>query len=116
MDVLSASREDNKIAWYENDGDENFTDHVISTSGIDPLDTIKEAIKICEKKKNIQILWASTREILNIVQADRAGCHIITVPNDLLKKLSLIGKNLEGYSLETVKGFYDDALSSGFKI
>ena len=88
----------------------------IADTGVDPINLINQSIKITNDKKNIQILWASTREILNIVQADRTGCHIITVPNDLLKKLSLIGKNLEGYSLETVKGFYDDALSSGFKI
>ena len=69
-----------------------------------------------KKMNNIKILWASPREILNIKQANDIGCHIITVTNDLLKKLKLFNKDLNSFSLETVKMFYDDAKKSGFKI
>ena len=62
------------------------------------------------------MLWASPRELLNIFQADEIGCHIITVSHDVLAKLSLVGKNLNEYSLETVKMFYRDAQAAGFKI
>ena len=61
-------------------------------------------------------MWASTREILNIFQANNLGCHIITVPHDILNKLSSLNKSLDEYSLETVKSFYKDAVSAGFKI
>ena len=64
--------------------------------------------------KHTQILWASTRELLNIKQAEQSGCDIITVPNDMLKKLSMFGYDLTQYSLDTVKMFYDDAKASGF--
>jgi len=67
-------------------------------------------------KPKAEVLWASTRENLNIFQAEKIGCHIITVPHDLLKKISNLGKNLEEFSLETVHGFYTDALSAGYKI
>jgi hypothetical protein len=63
-----------------------------------------------------ELIWASPRELLNIYQADEIGCHIITVTNDILKKLSLIGKDLRDYSLETVKMFYDDAVKSGYTL
>lgn len=65
---------------------------------------------------NVEVLWASTRELLNIKQAEECGCDIITVPNDLLKKMNLIGKDLTEYSLETVKMFRDDAKASGFSL
>ena len=68
------------------------------------------------KKKNIEILWASTRELYSIIQAEKLGCDIITVPTDILNKINLIGKNLEKYSLETVKMFYNDAKKAGFKL
>ena len=61
-------------------------------------------------------MWASTRENLNIFQAEEAGCQIITVPHDLLNKMFNLGKDLEEFSLETVHGFYTDALSAGYKI
>jgi len=61
-------------------------------------------------------LWASTREVLNVIQADQAGCDIITVSGDILKKLSLIGKEQKAYSLETVKMFHNDAVAAGFKL
>ncbi len=88
----------------------------IADSGLDPLNTIREAIKICEKKKRVEILWASTRELFNIIQAENVNCHIITVPHSILPKLSGIGKDLESLSLDTVKSFLVDAENSGYKI
>ena len=61
-----------------------------------------------------ELIWASPRELLNIFQADDIGCHIITVTNDILKKLSLVGKDLSEYSLETVRMFFDDGKRAGF--
>ena len=69
-----------------------------------------------KNKKNFKLLWASTREILNIVQANKIGCNIITVPYELFSKINLLNKNLKKYSLETVKTFYIDALKSKYKI
>lgn len=65
---------------------------------------------------NLELIWASPRELLNILQADAIGCHIITVTNDILKKLPLLGKDLHEYSLDTVKMFHQDALKSGFTL
>ena len=67
-------------------------------------------------KPKAELIWASPRELLNIFQADSVGCHIITATNDILKKLSLVGKDLEHYSLETVQMFYKDAQAAGYKI
>ena len=67
-------------------------------------------------KRKAELIWASPRELLNIFQADSVGCHIITATNDILKKLSLAGKDLERYSLETVEMFYRDANAAGYKI
>ena len=88
----------------------------IADSGLDPLETMKEALKICQSKKNIQILWASTRELYNIIQANNINCHIITVPHSILPKLDGIGKDLNDLSLDTVKSFLVDAKNSGYKI
>ena len=88
----------------------------IADTGIDPIPMMSEAINICKNKKNIEILWASTRELINIFQANQINCQIITVPHDILKKISLIGKNLDDLSLETVQMFLNDATKAGFKI
>ena len=88
----------------------------IADTGVDPSIIISKSVKLFKKRKNIKILWASTREVLNIIQANDIGCHIITVPINFLSKLNLIGKNLKKYSLETVKDFYLDAKKSNFKI
>jgi transaldolase len=63
-----------------------------------------------------ELIWASPRELLNIFQADEIGCHVITVTNDILKKLELVGKSLDDYSLDTVKMFYNDASAAGYAI
>ncbi|ATD54296.1 transaldolase [Clostridium chauvoei] len=88
----------------------------IADTGFDPENLVKESVDFAKKNKNCEILWASCREVFNIVQADRCGCQIITVTNSNLNKLSLFGKDLKDYSLETVKGFFKDATSLGYKI
>jgi transaldolase len=77
---------------------------------------MKEARKILRCRPQAELLWASPRELLNIFQADNAGCHIITVPADILQKLSLVGKDLTLYSLETVGMFHRDARASNYHI
>ena len=88
----------------------------IADTGVDPSRIISKAVEITKKNKNIKILWASTREVFNVYQASQSKCHIITVPTDLLKKFNLINKDLNEFSLETVKDFYRDAQLSGLKI
>lgn len=77
---------------------------------------MQDALEIVSARPKAELLWASPREVLNIYQADRIGCHIITVTSDLLKKLSLRGKDLSEYSVETVKMFYSDAVAAGFSL
>lgn len=86
----------------------------IADTGMDPVPLATDAVRILRKYPNIELIWASPREILNIYHADDAGCHIITVTNDLLKKLPLIGYDLAEYSLDTVKMFYDDGRKAGY--
>ena len=88
----------------------------IADTGIDPMPIMKEAVQLSKSKSSVEILWASPRELLNLIQANDIGCHIITMPNDLINKISLIGKDLDEYSLETVLMFYNDALKADFKI
>ena len=88
----------------------------MADKGKDPLPIFKKSIKLVKKNKKIEILWASTREILNIIQADKLKCDIITVPINMLSKMSNIGKNLETFSIETVKDFYNDARKANYKI
>ena len=88
----------------------------IADSGIDPMSTMKKSVSISKMKPKSEILWASTREIINIFQAEDAGCQIITVPHELLNKLSTVGKRLENYSLETVTAFHNDAKAAGYSI
>jgi transaldolase len=88
----------------------------IADTGVDPMPVMAEALTILAPAKKAELLWASPREVLNVYQADQVGCHIITATNDLIKKLSLAGKDLSDYSLETVKMFYDDATAAGFSL
>jgi len=88
----------------------------IADTGEDPEKIICNAITNSKEFSNVEILWASPREVYNIIQADKIGCHIITATKNILDKLSLFGKSLDEYSLETVKMFYEDARSSQFKI
>jgi transaldolase len=77
---------------------------------------MKKAVEIVKRKKNAELLWASSRELLNLFQAEECGCQIITITNDILKKLKMVGKDLEELSLDTVKMFYNDAFNAGYKI
>lgn len=88
----------------------------IADTGYDPLPLMKAALEIIAAEPAAELIWASPREVLNVFQAEEIGCHIITVTNDILKKLSLIGKDLGDYSPETVKMFYDDARAAGYRI
>jgi transaldolase len=88
----------------------------VADTAVDPVPLMAEAVLILKSKPAAELIWASPRELLNIFQADAIGCQVITVTNDILKKLSLVDYDLNEYSLDTVKMFHDDALSAGFKI
>jgi len=88
----------------------------IADAGVDPIPIMAEALGILKALPRAELLWASPRELLNLVQADLVGCHIITVTNDIMKKLLLLGKELDVFSLETVEMFYRDALTAGYVI
>ena len=88
----------------------------IADTGVDPIPVMTEAARRSRSRPRTEIIWASPRELLNVFQADDAGVQVITVANDILKKLAVIGKDLEQYSLETVKMFRDDAVKAGFAI
>jgi transaldolase len=88
----------------------------IADAGIDPQPIMARAVDILLDAPRAELIWASPREILNVVQADRVGCHIITMTHDLLAKLDSLGKDLDQFSLETVKMFRRDALAAGFTL
>jgi transaldolase len=88
----------------------------IADTGIDPVPVMAEAVKKLRAASNTQLIWASPRELLNVFQADEIGCQVITVTNDIIKKLSLVGKDMDAYSLETVKMFYEDGKAAGYKL
>lgn len=88
----------------------------IADTGYDPVPLMTTALEILKVAPAAELIWASPRELLNIFQADEIGCHVITVTNDILKKLSLVGYDLNEYSLDTVKMFYADAVAAGFKL
>jgi transaldolase len=88
----------------------------IADTGIDPAPLMRQAVDMLKTNTKAELVWASSREVFNIFQADAAGCHVITVTNDILKKLSIVGYDLNEYSLDTVKMFYNDAQSSGFTL
>jgi transaldolase len=88
----------------------------VADTGRDPVPMMAEAVRFLAPYPNLQLLWASPRELLNIFQADEIGCHVITVTNDVLKKLGLVGKSLDQYSLETVQMFFNDAQTAGYKL
>jgi transaldolase len=87
----------------------------IADTGRDPLPVMREAARVVHDV-NAELIWASPRELLNVFQADDAGCHVITVTNDILKKLSLVGKDLHQLSRETVEMFHRDAVKSGYSL
>ncbi len=88
----------------------------IADTGIDPVPVMREVIEYLADYPNVELIWASPREVLNVIQADEIGCHIITVTNDVIKKLKTLGKDLNQFSLETVQMFYNDAEAAGYTI
>jgi transaldolase len=88
----------------------------IADTGLDPKRIVRDAVIQVSSCSNFKVLWASTRELFNIIEADQVGCHIITVPYNFFPKLSLFGKNLDEFSLETVKMFHRDAIDSNYSI
>jgi transaldolase len=88
----------------------------IADTGLDPIPLMKKAVEILKPNPRAELIWASPRELLNIFHAEEVGCHIITVTNDILKKIELVGKDLGDYSLDTVKMFYNDAKTAGFTL
>ena len=88
----------------------------IADAGVDPVPLMAEAVEILANAPRAELIWASPREVLNVVQADRVGCHIITVTHDLLAKLDSLGKDLDQFSLETVRMFQRDAAAAGFTL
>jgi transaldolase len=88
----------------------------IADAGIDPVPIMARSVDIMVDAPRAELIWASPREVLNVVQADSVGCHIITMTHDLLTKLELLGKDLEQFSLETVQMFHRDAVAAGFNL
>lgn len=88
----------------------------IADTGRDPMPVIAEAVRVLKDRPNIEIIWAAARELYNIFQADQCGCHCITAINPILNNLPLIGKNLNDYSLETIKMFANDAREAGYQL
>jgi transaldolase len=88
----------------------------IADAGVDPVPIMARSVEIIADAPRAELIWASPREILNLVQADQVGCHIITITNELLRKLDCLGKQLEQYSLETVRMFHRDAAAAGFTL
>ena len=88
----------------------------IADTGRDPIPVVKECLKLLSHNSNSELIWASPRELLNVIQADQAGCHIITATSDILAKIDLIDYDLDLYSLDTVKMFYNDAQKAGYSI
>lgn len=88
----------------------------IADTGKDPIPLMKESLNIIKDHPQAELIWASPRELLNVIQANEIGCHIITATSDILNKLNLIGKDLSEYSLETVSMFRNDAIASGYSI
>ena len=88
----------------------------VADTGRDPVPLMAAAVELLKARPKAELIWASPRELLNIFQADTIGCHIITVTNDTLKKLVLVGRDLHDYSLDTVKMFYEDAKGAGFEL
>jgi len=86
----------------------------IADTGVDPLPIMRDAVDLVRVHPDMELIWASPRELLNLIQADQIGCHIITMTHDLLQKVHLLDRDLDDFSLETVRMFHDDASKSGF--
>lgn len=88
----------------------------IADTGVDPVPVMTDALGVMSDAPQLELIWASPREVLNVIQADEIGCHVITVTPDLLAKLPNVGRDLDDFSLATVRMFHDDAAASGFQL
>jgi transaldolase len=88
----------------------------IADTGVDPVPLMAAAACMVKINPKTELIWASPRELLNVFHADSVGCHVVTATSDILRKLPLLGRDLEEYSLDTVKMFYDDAAAAGFSL
>lgn len=88
----------------------------IADSGINPINIIKYAVTEAKKSDKFEVIWASPRQVYNVIECEESGCHIITATKDIIKKINLFGKDLEEFSLETVKMFYNDAQEAKYKL
>ena len=88
----------------------------VADSGRDPMPLMRECLEILQSAQNVELLWASPRELLNLIQADEIGCHIITMTNDLISKIPTLGKNLDEFALDTVKMFARDSEAAGYRL
>jgi transaldolase len=88
----------------------------IADAGVDPIPVVADCLQLLKDLPQVEVIWASPREVLNIVQADQCGCHVITVTADLVRKIDGLGKNLDQFSLETVQMFANDARSAGYSL
>jgi transaldolase len=88
----------------------------VADSGRDPLPIMRECLELIQSAPNVELLWASPRELFNLIQADEIGCHIITMTNDLISKIPTLGKNLDEFALDTVKMFARDSEAAGYRL
>jgi transaldolase len=88
----------------------------VADTGVEPVPIMQEALEIMAPHPNLELIWASPREILNVVQANAVGCHVITITHDILKKLPLLGRDLDEHSLDTVRMFHRDAQSARYTL
>lgn len=88
----------------------------IADTGIDPVPIMTESVRLLKPHRNLELIWASPRQVLNVIEADAIGCDIITATGDILAKMDLFGKDLDQYSLETVRMFYEDGKKAGFSL
>lgn len=86
----------------------------VADTGVDPVPLMRDTVELLRPCPNLELIWASPRELLNIFQADGVGCHVVTATHDLLRKLDLVGKDLGQYSLETIRMFYEDGQKAGY--
>ncbi len=117
--ALMTANQVEKVAMCLSDTTKSFVSVFagrIADTGRDPMPIMSKAVELLWLRSQTELIWASPRELLNIFQADSIGCHIITATNDVLAKLTRVGKGLEKYSLETVQMFWQDALKLGFTI
>jgi transaldolase len=88
----------------------------VADTGRDPIPIMSAALDVLRLHPQLELIWASPREVLNIIQAAEIGCHVITVTHDLLDKLSTLGRDLDEFSLATVKMFHDDGRAAGYSL